>query len=683
MTELNFSVYGNLNHEKMPTNSNDKTLEYTLSDFQALEMFSGIFGKFFFILSLEECLSLCNKSKVKIPEVFSQSKNISCKLTLLVFKIELARYLHANIADDEDIVGIESEVRMHMSNWVASKISHINEKNEVARLNRIIKGGFYDAAMDIPIPTINHEIGTEYSINDATSADIAVINLQIWQCIMESHNIEPSSKISKPSTSVPPAPPCASAPGPKPVHTVNGEAETMIIEDTVSYSQMASTLKSPLIRNNDGSITFDLYNTDMMKFSRIKDKVLKTPTNQDIAEESQWLENHTAERTLLVNHYRYSTTVNISRIHLSAGRSGTVMTTSHIHNMTSWPITSGKYLILTNLPIEVKNDRRYKTIQNIITKVGVAVDLSNLNIVTQCSQIDLDDFGQPRFCILTLEIIAPIDWKCTSFCVEEQIAKQFSSRIGVNICSQIPSCSISNLIILVDGSSLPEAPILQGKLREVLEAILQTDVYVILNPKHIHRSSPVGDKSVSHNHMIFAVFAVSTTDKSIEDCRNVLNINKQKTQLLTIDKRQLIIAKTFADLLEKPLPVSLVKSVPSAHIVTNVAPATSHDAFCNAIPNKHAESEIFIIPALPLSPSSPVSFHIVLPPGEDKMIIDVGALPYHKDHQPKLHSVNYACFTNNIKGSLIQLQTKHNPFKYAIDSTKVISPLGHSSSAKK
>ena len=125
MTELNFSVYGNLNHEKMPTKSNDKTLEYTLSDFQALEMFSGIFGKFFFILSLEECLLLCNKLKVKIPEVFSQSKTISCKLTLLVFKIELASYLYANIADDEDIVGIESEVHMYMSNWVVSKMYNV------------------------------------------------------------------------------------------------------------------------------------------------------------------------------------------------------------------------------------------------------------------------------------------------------------------------------------------------------------------------------------------------------------------------------------------------------------------------------------------------------------------------------------------------------------------------------
>lgn len=683
MTELNFTVYGNSNYEKMPTKSNDKTLEYTLTDFQALEMFSGIFGKFFFILSLEECLVLCNKLKVKIPEVFSQSKTISCKLTLLVFKIELARYLYANIADDEDIAGIESEVRMYMSNWVASRISHINENNEVARLNRIIKGGFYDAVMDIPISTINHKIGTEYSINDANSADITVINVQIWQYIMETLNNEPSSKVSKLSASISPAPPCASALGSNPVHNVNGKADDMITEETVSYSQMASTLKSPLIRNNDGSITFDFNNTDRLSYYKFKDKVLKTLTNEEDADESQWLKDHPAERIMLVNHYIFSK-INLSRIHLSAGRSGTVMTTSHIHNMNSWPITSGKFLILTNLPIEIKNDRRFnKNIQNIITKVGVAVDLSNFNIVNYCSQIDFDDFGQPLSCILTLEIIAPIDWKCTSFCIEEQIARQYSSRIGVNICSQIPSCSTPNLIILVDGSSLLEAPIHQGKLREVLEAILQTDVHVILNPKHIHRPSLVGDKSASHNHMIFAVFAVSITDKSIEDCRNVLNINKQKTQLLTIDKRQFIIAKTFADLLEKPLPMSVVKSVPSAQIITNVAPTTSQDAFCNAISNKHAESELFIIPALPISPSSPVSFHIVLPPGEDKMIIDVGALPYHKDHQPKLHSINYACFATNVKGILIQHPTKYNPFRYATDSTKVISPLGHSSSAKK
>ena len=384
---------------------------------------------------------------------------------------------------------------------------------------------------------------------------------------------------------------------------------------------------------------------------------------------------------LLINKY-VSSNVNLTLVHVSKGKPGTVVTLSHINNMISWHTSAGNFLVITNLPPNVISDAKYiNNLRNIANLLSVAVDFDTLSVAHCCSYVDYDAFGQPNSCIITLPVVGPSAWQCSSQCFETQINKAFKSRVGLNVCNLRPTCTLANLICCVDGSSMSEVPFHQKKLQEVVGNVLGIEVHAILIPKHIHRPALGPGENSSHNHMVFAIFVDPGSNRSIEDLHNVLNISRAKTQCLTIDSRHFIIAKSFVDLLENPLPLSVVKSVPSVYIINNLPSTTTHEIIGKSVSKEIAGLQVYIVPNLPITPTSTVAAHIIPHSGED-LIVDVMTLPATKNTKPPfLQFINYACPSSNAQGVHVKHNIRFNHFLYAKEAcipSKSSSSVGHS-----
>ena len=711
--------YEVLNERGMTSISSKNGVQYTLDEFSRFSIIEDILGESFFKIKYDDFLTMFKNAGIPDPNFnpgFYDSLQLSDpKLKQLVLKVELSRFMINNLqTNDTFLTGLENFVPI-LANFIRSfpakgKLVDSLVNKEVVRLNLLISEGFYNECLEVDIDKINARYNTMFA-EEITYDKVFERNLQIFMFVVNytagnnpslpvatttytfrnsvpfnavlpvvnsttqmtieeaqsaainyNSNYPPVVALAIPIATVTSLPIIAAAPPtiitPIVVSTVNTNPIGI-----ASYAQAANqNNKSPLYLVN-GKPCFDYDKVDMLlliKFNQKNNFDMPLDAIQSAEAFRTFHENNEPERLRFYNCY-ITSKMNITKLHLSAGKSGDVFTVSHIHYMKEWPYTKERYIMFTNLPKEFKNEddkKRKSRLANWCNLLGIAVDV-NAFLGDRWFGINSDDVGQDNILMLLLPINIDGHTKsrqCVNFCHTERICNKFDSVIGLNIIEE--TCSFQNPLLFIDGATNLEVQFLRAKIQKILEHILDQPIIVILHPFYVKVTNE--EAVCHHSHMIYVIYCVHNV--LFDDLYNILNlVNKIKVQNLIVDGRILIMAKTIEDLTRNNFTKALISSVPNSYVVFNVNPIVTPEQamICSVGSNP---SDIFVVPSS-IKPGSVDIHYIVpanIPPGK-KILVDPGILPVGP--VPITHAeINYARPNMASNGKNRTHNRKHNHF---------------------
>ena len=447
-----------------------------------------------------------------------------------------------------------------------------------------------------------------------------------------------------------------------------------------SYAQAHSQqIKAPFYINN--GIHFLNYDkVDMLllhKFNQKNKFNMPLDAILDIGSLENYLESNEVERARFYNCYVVSK-MNITKVHLSAGKPGAVTTESHRHNMSEWPPTKEGFIVITNLPKEFRTGNeaeRKLLLSRWSNQLEIAVDV-NAFLGDRWYGINTDDVGQDDTLMLVLPIMNDGNIKprqYATYCNPERINKKFESMIGFNIIEK--PCPFLTPLLFIDGLTLSEVQFMKMKIQQVLEQVLDQELIVLLHPFYV--KATIEGTICHHTHMMLVVYCVHKV--AFEDLYNMLNlVNKSKVQDLIVDGRIFIMAKTINEIIKNKFTKALISSIPNAYVVFNVHPSVTPELALNCVVG-HAPKDIFILPSV-FKTNATVDIHYIVPqdiPMGTRIIINPGILPVGP--VPIVHAeINYARPNMASNGKNRVHHWKNNHFVEVVADTNRDKPTSNS-----